>query len=443
MNKRAKTDQWDLKTTTKALRTKNPIRRIVDKIASAPRKTDKELIPLSLGDPTVYGNLLPPEGLTEAVVRQVRARRCNGYAHSAGVAHVRSSVAKFMSDPGGVATYTADDVVFGSGGSGALEMAITATVDEGDNLLVPAPGFPLYQVIAESNGSFVKPYPLLPDRGWEVDCAALDALVDSKTKAIVVNNPSNPCGSVFSDDNLKAIVAVAEKHQLPIIADEIYGTMTFSGTPFTPIAAVAPNVPVLTVSGMAKMLLVPGWRVGWLCIHDGGRDLAELRSGIMNLSQLILGANTLAQAALEEYLSSGGPPTDGGGGGSGEIASFNREYVRTLESSAHFSVASLSKAHGLKVIEPKGAMYMMVQVLPELFDEAVGDDKDFAQKLLEEESVFVLPGSCFGAPNFFRVVFTAPQEKLGEAYARIAEFCEAHKKTGGGGGGGSGASSSS
>ena len=286
---------WAVKPSKKAQRTKNPIRRIVDKIQAVKPKCDKELIPLSLGDPTVYGNLAAPAKLTEAVVKQVRGMKANGYAHSAGTPTARAAVAKFMSSPG--AELTADDIIMASGGSGALEMAITALVDEGDNLLVPKPGFPLYQVIAESNGSSVKEYPLLPEREWEVDTAALDALVDERTRAIVVNNPSNPCGSLFGDANLRAVLDVAERHRLPVIADEIYGFMVFKGRKFSPIASLTTTVPVLSVSGMAKMFLVPGWRVGWIQIHDRNGVLADggVRQGLMNLSQLILGANTIAQ----------------------------------------------------------------------------------------------------------------------------------------------------
>lgn len=329
---------WAVVPSKKAQRTKNPIRRIVDKIQSVKPKCDKELIPLSLGDPTVYGNLLAPAKLTEAVVTQVRSMKANGYAHSAGTPAVRAAVARFMSSPG--AELTGDDIIMASGGSGALEMAITALVDEGDNLLVPKPGFPLYQVIAESNGSSVKEYPLLPDRDWEVDAAALDALVDGRTRAIVVNNPSNPCGSLFGDANLRAILAVAEKHRLPIIADEIYGFMVFSGNTFRPIASLTSTVPVLSVSGMAKMFLVPGWRVGWIQIHDRGNVLADggVRQGLMNLSQLILGANTLAQGALHEVLTAEQ-------NGSTDIAEFNRGYVASLERAAKLSVSRCLLAH--------------------------------------------------------------------------------------------------
>lgn len=434
--------EWDVRPSKKACRTRNPIRQIVDSIAKAGTKCDKELIPLSLGDPTVYGNLRAPDCLVEAVVDAARSFKSNGYTHSAGEPSARDAVANYYTS---VETpLSRDDVIIASGGSGALDLAITALVNEGDDILVPRPGFPLYQVIAESNGGRVIEYPLLPEHNWEVDTQAMDRLVTPRTRAIVVNNPSNPCGSLFSDENLLAILAVASKHRVPVITDEIYGSMTFSGHTFTPIAILAAKsgcgVPVLTIGGLAKMFVVPGWRVGWILIHDPTGVLRDLRQGLLNLSQLVLGATTLVQAALPKVLVRRSPSKFGASGGEVEPAGassvhpddtelrmqeFERTYVGALEQAARFASKKLGTIPGLSIIEPRGAMYMMVQVHPEMF-EGIADDRQFAGLLLQEEAVFVLPGTCFGAPNFFRVVFTAPEGKLAEAFDRIDAFCRSH-----------------
>ena len=167
---------------------------------------------------------------------------------------------------------------------------------------MPNPAFPLYQVLAESHGASVKEYRLDPDNQWAVDVASLEAAIDENTKAILVNNPSNPCGSVLPEDNLRAIVAVAKKHKLPIIADEIYGSMTYEGETFFPVASLTDEVPVITASGVAKQFLVPGWRVGWLLVHDPLGVAQSLRDGYQRLTTLIVGANTIVQAAIPEVL---------------------------------------------------------------------------------------------------------------------------------------------
>ncbi len=134
-------------------------------------------------------------------------------------------------------------------------------------------------------------YKLLPEKQWQADIVSIEALIDAKTKAILINNPSNPCGSVYPVEHLRALVAVAEKHHLIIIADEIYGNLTFAGCDFIPLASLSKDVPVITVGGIAKEFLVPGWRVGWAIVHDRHGILKDVTAGMFRLSQLTLGAN--------------------------------------------------------------------------------------------------------------------------------------------------------
>jgi tyrosine aminotransferase len=307
----------------------------------------------------------------------------------------------------------------GSGCSGTLELAITGILDEGTNLLVPQPGFPLYEVIADSHGASVKKYRLLAEKGWEADLAHMESLIDTNTRGIVVNNPSNPCGSVYSKAHLLEILKVAERHHLPIIADEIYGNLCFEGFKMHAMAELSKTVPIITTSGMAKEFIVPGWRVGWLLIHDPVGALDELRKGLHNLSQIIIGANSIVQAAIPSVLDPAVGSKD-----EAELNAFRKRYVGTLSSNCAFTFKRLSQIKGLSLIVPKGAMYMMVGVEIEHLD--LKDDCDFAEKLLTEEAVFVLPGQCFGMKNFFRVVCSAPQEKLEEAYSRLEDFCKRH-----------------
>jgi tyrosine aminotransferase len=156
-----------------------------------------------------------------------------------------------------------------------LELALTALLDPGTVLLVPSPGFPLYQVIAESHGASVVHYQLLPDKNWECNMQHMEELVTHygpKIRGVLVNNPSNPTGSVFSRSHLETLVSFCRRHRFPMVADEVYGDLTFEGHPFIPLATVAADlgreVPVITASGLAKQFLVPGWRAGWIVFQD-------------------------------------------------------------------------------------------------------------------------------------------------------------------------------
>ena len=270
----------------KAKRTHNPIRNIVDNL-NPPQNHPKKLLNLALGDPTVHGNLFCPTVLADSVHDLLTRNAANGYVPSTGVPAAKRAIATYNSTPG--YTIAEDDVIIASGCSGALELVFSGLINEGDNVLVPKPSFPLYQVITESLGGHVKYYELDAESSWECNLEAMNAAVDSKTKAIVINNPSNPCGSNFSAQHLVDIAAVARKHSLPIIADEIYGRCVFEGD-FNPMHLYSGDVPVISVGGLAKEFIVPGWRVGWIILHDKGTGrLFNYKNGVKSLTQIIIG----------------------------------------------------------------------------------------------------------------------------------------------------------
>lgn len=237
--------EWHVRMSVKCERTTNPIREVIEKITKQKRDPipGKPMIPLSLGDPTAFGNLAAPHVLDQAIIKAlVCEKRQNGYGASAGSEAARTAIARRYSSRN--CSYKADDVIIASGCSGALEIAINGMLNEGDNLLMPKPGFPLYEVLAKSQGAHVKAYDLIPERNWEADATQLESLIDERTKLIVINNPSNPCGSVYSEAHLRRLIGIAAAHKVPIIADEIYGEMTFEGHEFFPIADLADDVPV-------------------------------------------------------------------------------------------------------------------------------------------------------------------------------------------------------
>jgi tyrosine aminotransferase len=338
---------------------------------------------------------------------------------SVGMLNAREAVASHFSTP--TMRINADDVILASGASHALDLAVTALADPGENILVPAPGFPLYTTLCKPNGIETRQYNLKMNDGGlvsnhlkelsitllQIDLEHLEAQIDPETRAIIVNNPSNPTGVVFPREHLEAILRLANKHKLVIIADEIYGDLTYDGAVFHPMASLSPRVPIISVDGIAKRYLVPGWRLGWAIIHDHCGVLASVKQGMVALSQKIVGPCALIQGALPKIL-----------------RDTPKEYFDNIKDVISRNAAVvyevLSRVPGLKPLRPQGAMYCMVGFERDIY----GDETKFMQGLITEESVYCLPGSAFNLPNWFRLVLTYPEETTRVACERIADYCD-------------------
>lgn len=406
----AKRAKWNVPVSDFAQLTHNPIRAIVEGLKIVPNP-EKPLIALSIGDPTTFGNLKPAPQVIDAIRKVVKEGSKNGYGPSNGFPEARQAVAEYVAHQGPV---SANDVILCSGCSCALDLCISVLAGAGQNILIPKPGFSIYKTLAEGFGVECRYYDLIPERNWEVDLDQLESLIDANTATIVVTNPSNPCGSVFSREHLEAILDIAERHFVPIIADEIYEHFVFPGQEFHSVSSLSRNVPVLSCGGLTKRFLVPGWRMGWIVIHDRNNVLQGVRKGLANLSSRILGANTLVQGALPEILKN-------------TPQSFYDDLVATLHRHAELAFKSVKRIRGLRPVMPGGAMYMMIGIDIERFPE-YETDLEFVQALVAEQSVFCLPGACFEYPNYMRIVLTVPEDMMVEACHRLAEFCEKHYK---------------
>uniref|UniRef100_A0A8C4HEM7 Tyrosine aminotransferase n=1 Tax=Dicentrarchus labrax TaxID=13489 RepID=A0A8C4HEM7_DICLA len=391
---KSRRQRWEVKPSEMANNTLNPIRAIVDGMKLTPNP-DKPMIALSIasagrlgwylfaGDPTVFGNLPTDGSVLQAMKDAIDSQKYNGYAPSVGYLKSRQAVANFCSCP--EAPLEAEDVILTSGCSQAIDLAISVLCNPGDNILVPCPGFSLYKTLAVSMGIKVKLYNLLPEKSWEVDLQHMESLIDERTSCIIVTNPSNPCGSVFTKEHLQKILKVASRHCVPILADEIYSDMVFPGCSCPSMASLSSDVPILSCGGLAKRWLVPGWRMGWILIHDRNNVFgSEIRQGLVKLSQRILGACSIVQGALESILNN-------------TPQSF---YNKTIS-------------------------FLKVGIDLEHFPD-FKNDVDFTERLVTEQSVFCLPASAFEYPNFFRIVVTVPEEMMLEACSRIREFCQRH-----------------
>ncbi|KAI7870792.1 tyrosine aminotransferase [Spinellus fusiger] len=417
----SKRTQWQVKPSDASRLAHNPIRSIVDKLKIDPSATKQfislavELIPRQcmlrfIGDPTTFGNFNVDPVCNDIVIEQLRSSKNNGYICAHGSDASREAVAKLTSLP--EAPITKDNVILTSGCTTALQMCFTALSNKGQNILIPRPSFSLYTSLAKTHQVEARFYNLLPERNWEVDIEHLESLVDENTAFLIVNNPSNPCGSVYTHQHLEAILKVAQRQFLPVVADEIYWDLVFEGNKFYPLASINKEVPIISASGLSKKWMVPGWRMGWLTIHDQMGRLPGIYEAFVNLSQIALPCNSLIDSSVPGILKK-------------TPASFHKNNIEQLQCNARASMEAASKVESLKPIMPQGSMFIMIGVDIHKFKDIVSD-VDFSQKLLAEESVLCLPGQCFGMPNFIRCTTTPPLDCIEEAYKRIDAFCKRH-----------------
>lgn len=372
-------------------------------IAEQLARQGREILPLNIGDPLKFDFRTPPH-LIEAVNRAMCDGK-NGYAPSIGVDEALDAVRGEAERKG---IQNLQSVFITQGVSEAVDLCLTALVNPGENVLTPSPEYPLYSAVLAKLGAEPNPYALDEGRDWEPDLDDLARRITPATRGIVVINPNNPTGAVYSRQTLEAIAELARQHNLVVFADEIYDKLILDGEPHVAFASLAPDVPVVTFGGLSKAYLVPGWRVGWTVASGDAQVLAPYVEGIHKLLRSRLSANYPEQYAIRPALEG---PQD-----------HLPEVVRKLRSRRDLTVARCN-APGLTCVSPRGAFY----AFPRLHIEA--GDEDFVKRLLAETGVLVVHGSGFGqAPGtrHFRIVFLPDEATLRRAYERIAEFLREH-----------------
>jgi alanine-synthesizing transaminase len=356
---------------------------------------------LNIGDPISFGFATPPH-LIEAVERALRDGH-NGYAPSVGILSARQAVAAECVRRG--MPVDPDRVVITSGTSEGIELALTALAGSGDEVLVPVPTYPLYTAVLAKIGAKASFYRTDPTRDWLPDLDHLQSLITPRTRALVVIDPNNPTGASYPADVRRALVGLADRHNFPLIADEVYADLAFDG----PIAAMAkhdPDAPVITFSSLSKAYLAPGWRAGWLAVGRTPR-LDDVLAGIKKLAD-----GRLCSTGPMEYAITAALDGD---------RSHQAAFRSALRERADVTTRRLNAIPGMRCVAPAAAFYAMPQVaLP-----AGMTDEDFVLSLLRETGVLCVYGSGFGtapADGFFRVVFLAPPSELTEIYDLIERF---------------------
>lgn len=356
---------------------------------------------LNIGDPVVFGFQTPPH-LIEAVERAMRDGD-NGYAPSVGILPAREAVAAECAGRG--MPVSPDRVVMTAGTSEGIELALTALAGPGDEVLVPVPTYPLYTAVLAKIGARPAVYRTDPDHGWLPDLAHLRGLISTKTRALVVIDPNNPTGASYSTEVRRELLEIADSHNFPLLADEVYADLAFSG-PVPAIASLNPDAPVITFSSLSKAYLAPGWRAGWLAAARTER-LDEVLAGIKKLADGRLCSTGPMEHAVVAALTGD--------------RSHQQVFREALRERAELTTRRLNAIEGLSAVPPAAAFYSMPRVaLP-----AGKTDEDFVLALLRATGILCVYGSGFGTDprdGFFRVVFLASPAELNQIYDDIAEF---------------------
>lgn len=356
---------------------------------------------LNIGDPVPFG-FHTPSHLIEAVERAMRGGQ-NGYAPSVGIQPARESVAAECGRRG--MPLSPDRVVITSGTSEGIELTLTALAENGDEVLVPVPTYPLYTAVLAKIGARAVFYRTDPDRGWLPDLDHVRGLLSPQTRAIVVIDPNNPTGASYPVEVRRALVDLADRHNVPLLADEVYADLAFDG-PVPAIASLNPDAPVISFSSLSKAYLAPGWRAGWMAVGRTER-LDDVLDAVKKLADGRLCSTGPMEHAIVAAL-------DGD-------RSHQDAFRAALRERAALTTRRLNAISGVRAIAPAAAFYAMPQVsLPPGVT-----DQDYVLALLRETGVLCVYGSGFGTKpedGFFRVVFLAGLDELSSIYDAIEGF---------------------
>ena len=372
----------------------------------------QKIIKLNIGNLAPFG-FQPPEEIVQDMIRNLPDSA--GYSDSKGIFSARKAVMHYTQEQG-IEGVTIDDIYLGNGASDLIVMATMALLDDGDELLVPAPDYPLWTASASLAGGKPVHYLCDEDNGWMPSLADIRAKITPRTRGIVVINPNNPTGALYSDELLRGIVAIAREHELVLFADEVYDKVLYDGATHTSIASLADDVLIVTFNGLSKNYRSCGYRAGWMVVSGNLRDARDYIEGLDMLASMRLCANVPGQYGIQTALGGYQSIDD-------LVASTGRLYrQRDL---AHELITSIP---GVSCVKPKAALYMFPRLDSNIYP--IQNDQAFIAELLREERVLLVQGTGFNWPNpdHFRLVFLPHEDDLREAIGRVANFLEGYRK---------------
>jgi alanine-synthesizing transaminase len=371
----------------------------------------QKIIKLNIGNLAVFG-FDAPEEIQQDMIRNLPSSA--GYSDSKGIFGARKAV-MHETQRQGIKGVGLEDIYLGNGASELIVMATNGLLDDGDELLLPAPDYPLWTAAVSLSGGTPIHYMCEETNGWMPDIEDIRKKITPHTKGIVVINPNNPTGALYSDELLLKIIALAREHGLVIFADEVYDKVLYDGVKHTPIASLSTDVLTLTFNSLSKSYRSCGYRAGWLIVSGDKKPAADYIEGLNMLSNMRLCANVPGQWAIQTAL-----------GGYQSINDLVGEGGR-LRKQRDLSYELLTAIPGVTCVKPQAALYLFPRLDPKIYP--IADDQQFFLEMLSETKVMLVQGTGFNwpHPDHFRVVFLPHEDELREAVSRIAKFLENYR----------------
>ena len=407
-----------MKPITKSAKLANVLYDIRGPIMDAARQMEDEgqkIIKLNLGNLAVFG-FDAPEEIQQDMIRNLP--NSAGYSDSKGIFAARKAV-MHETQKQGIKSVTLDDIYLGNGASELITMATNALLDNGDELLLPMPDYPLWTAATSLSGGTPVHYLCDEANNWMPNLADMRAKITPRTKAIVVINPNNPTGVMYSNELLEGIVAIAREHSLVILADEVYDKVLYEGVQHTAIASLSTDVLTLTFNSLSKSYRSCGYRAGWMVVSGDKRAASDYIEGLNMLSNMKLCSNVPGQWAIQTAL-----------GGNQSINDLTCEGGR-LRRQRDLAYELITAIPGVSCVKPVAALYMFPKLDPVMYP--IKDDRQFFLELLRETRVMLVQGTGFNwpDPDHFRIVFLPHEDDLREAIGRIAKFLEGYRSRAG------------
>ncbi|GGK51283.1 pyridoxal phosphate-dependent aminotransferase [Micrococcus flavus] len=398
----------EIRQSSKLLNVRYDVRGPILEEAQRMEAAGHRIMKLNIGNPAPFG-FEAPDSILQAMYQQLP--HAQGYSDSKGIYSARTAVSQYY-ESRGIRDISVDDVFVGNGVSEMISMVLQALVDDGDEVLIPSPDYPLWTGATTLSGGSAVHYRCVEEEGWEPDLEHMESLITERTKAVVLINPNNPTGAVYSRQVLNGVIDLARRHNLVLLADEIYEKITYDGARHINAAGLSDDVLTLTFSGLSKAYRVAGFRSGWVAVSGPKHRARDFLEGLTLLANMRMCANVPAQHAIQVAL-----------GGYQSIEDLILPGGRLLEQ-RNLAQDRLNAIEGVSVQPAQGALYLFPRLDPEVYP--IDDDEKFVIELLRAKKILVSHGGAFNYPHtdHFRLVTLPSVKDLDMALDRLEDFLE-------------------